>query len=374
MGGGVHCQNGASPTIENCVFAGNQGKAGGGFSCIGGSPTLVGCVFVGNHAYELDGGGALCADGAEPAFIDCFFADNTTVGGGAGLAASSSRVELSGCTFVRNASSPYNGGGAIYCGWGSTVSAATCTFAGNSSPDGAGALCYPDGTLLLSHSVIAFSAQGQAIALYGSSTATLSCCDLYGNPGGDWVGAIAGQFGVDGNISADPLFCDAALDDYHLQPGSPCLPQSSPNPECALIGAWPVGCSWMGVAEAPVPGATLRIVPPIASPGRGPVRVVFELPAEWGPQLVRLAVYDSAGRQVGLLADGPRRPGRHELLWAPGGADGGRAAGVAAGASAAGASAAGAGAGAGARLASGVYHCRLTTAGGAASRTLIVLR
>jgi hypothetical protein len=31
-----------------------------------------------------------------------------------------------------------------------------------------------------------------------------------GNGGGDWVGGIADQHGVRGNISADPLFCDPA--------------------------------------------------------------------------------------------------------------------------------------------------------------------
>jgi hypothetical protein len=355
MGGGVHCQNGASPTIENCVFDGNQAKTGGGFSCIGGSPRLVGCTFVRNHAYELDGGGALCTDGSEPSFIDCVFDGNTTVGGGAGLSASSSRVELSGCTFTGNASSPYNGGGAIFCGWGSTVAAAGCTFAGNSSPDGAGVMCYPDGMLYLNNSIIAFSAQGQAIALYGTSAAVLSCCDLYGNPGGDWVGAVAGQLGLNGNIAADPLFCDPAQDDYHLQPGSPCLAHTPPNPGCDLVGAWPMGCSTMDVdadvvpVPAPAPGTALRIEPPIVRANGGPVRVVFELPPCSGPQSVRLAVYDSAGRQVGLLANGPRLPGLHELAWPATGQGGGP-------------------------LPSGLYYCRLTAASGAATRALIVLR
>jgi len=357
MGGGVHCQNGASPTIEHCIFDGNQAKTGGGFSCIGGSPTLVDCTFIRNHAYELDGGGALCTDGSTPTFSDCLFADNTTVGGGAGLSASSSLVALSGCTFARNASSPYNGGGAVYCGWGSTVAATNCTFAGNRSPEGAGVLCYPDGTLELSNSIIAFSAQGEAIALYGSSTAALSCCDLYGNPGGDWVGAIAGQLGVNGNISADPLFCDPALDDYHLQPGSPCLAYTPPNPECPLIGAWPLGCETMAVAESPAAVVALRVEPPIVRPTRGRARVIFELPETLGWQHVHLGLYDGSGRLVSLLADGRRRPGRHELQWP-----------------AAGRATCAAAPGARAPLPSGVYYVRLTTTGGTASRTLIVLR
>ena len=349
MGGGVHCQNGASPTIENCVFAGNQAKTGGGFSCIGGSPTLVGCTFVGNHAYELDGGALLCTDGATPTIRDCLFLDNTTVAGGAGIGSFSSQVEISGCTFAGNASSPYAGGGALYCGWGSTVRATNCTFVGNSSPDGAGVLCYPDGTLYLDNSIIAFSTVGRAIALYGSSTATLSCCDLYGNPGGDWVGAIAGQLGVSGNIAADPLFCDLLQGDYHLQPGSPCLPHTPPNPACDLAGAWPLGCSTQGLAERAPVGIPLSIEPSWVRAGGEPARVVFELPAQAGPQRVHVALYDSSGRLVSLLVDGVRDPGRHELEWPAGGERG-------------------------ARVPSGLYYCRLTAAGTGVARPLIVLR
>jgi hypothetical protein len=72
---------------------------------------------------------------------------------------------------------------------------------------------------------------------------TLVCCDIYGNAGGDWVGPIAGQLGIDGNIWADPLFCDPTNGDFTLQACSPCAPFSPPNPECDLLGAYPVGCA-----------------------------------------------------------------------------------------------------------------------------------
>jgi hypothetical protein len=65
---------------------------------------------------------------------------------------------------------------------------------------------------------------------------------VYGNAGGDWVGCIEDQYGINGNISEDPLFCDPETGDFRLQEGSPCGPFSPPNEECDLIGAWPVGC------------------------------------------------------------------------------------------------------------------------------------
>jgi hypothetical protein len=90
----------------------------------------------------------------------------------------------------------------------------------------------------------AFSTAGEAINT-NPGLAVLTCCDLYGNPGGDWVGGVADQYGVRGNISADPLFCDPGGDDFRLQEGSPC----APGEECGLMGAWPVGCGGTPVEE-----------------------------------------------------------------------------------------------------------------------------
>ena len=53
---------------------------------------------------------------------------------------------------------------------------------------------------------------------------------------------------MNGNLSADPLFCNPDLADFRLQDDSPC----APGGECGLIGAWPVGCgpSTVGESEA----------------------------------------------------------------------------------------------------------------------------
>jgi hypothetical protein len=97
------------------------------------------------------------------------------------------------------------------------------------------------GTPTIENTIVAYSMQGMAVTV-SSSSVSLSCCDLYGNFGGDWVGPIANQYGTDGNISEDPLFCDPEAGDFTLHGDSPCAPCSPPNPECGLIGAWPVGC------------------------------------------------------------------------------------------------------------------------------------
>jgi hypothetical protein len=76
-----------------------------------------------------------------------------------------------------------------------------------------------------------------------ASMPVLQCCDVYGNVGGDWVGCIADQLGVNGNFSACPSFCHAEMGDFHLCDQSPCAPGNHPDGYgCGLIGAWDVGC------------------------------------------------------------------------------------------------------------------------------------
>lgn len=104
--------------------------------------------------------------------------------------------------------------------------------------------------LSVDNTTVAFSTLGRALDSYGGASAgPLACCDFYGNAGGDWVGCVASQYGVNGNISEDPLFCDPGNQDFTLHADSPCAPFTSPNPECDLIGAWPVGCGPTPTAE-----------------------------------------------------------------------------------------------------------------------------
>jgi hypothetical protein len=90
---------------------------------------------------------------------------------------------------------------------------------------------------VLENTIIAFGVEGEAILCW-DSVAHLSCCDVFGNEGGDWIDCIEGQLGVEGNRAEDPLFCDPGAGDFTLHGGSPC----GPSGDCGLIGAWPVSC------------------------------------------------------------------------------------------------------------------------------------
>ena len=100
--------------------------------------------------------------------------------------------------------------------------------------------------MTISHSILSGGTNGAAVCDGGSIA--LSCCNVVGNSGGDYVGCLAGQNGVNGNFSLDPAFCDPAAGDYTLRSDSPCAPPGVTG--CGLVGALPVGCGPVSVEPA----------------------------------------------------------------------------------------------------------------------------
>ncbi len=241
-GGGMHC-DGSSPTLTDCDFSNNSAGLGGGLLCCNGSSaTLNNCSFTGNTASPL-GGGMYCFD-SSPTLTECTFSENST-DDGAGLSCTHySSPQVTGCIFSSN-SADYHGGG-LYCSDYSSPALANCTFSANAAGiNGGGVACWGNSSITVDNTIIAFSTQGNAVHCESASGATLACCDVYGNAGGDWVGCVLGQDGTNGNFSINPLFCGPpGSGDYTLQWNSPCAPANSP---CAsLVGALPVVCGAAG--------------------------------------------------------------------------------------------------------------------------------
>lgn len=281
-GGAILCEEGSSPTITSCIFSDNDGSA---VACASGaSPRIVGCAFVRNHGPEGGGtncnssspvfdsctfrensaewsGGAIHGHASVTAFNGCDFVANTALMSGAAHLIFGGEYEFTDCRFLGNSAEEYGAVLVFFC----TARLTRCTFATNSATRSGAAIssgkmsytyiqgctfhgnAAPGGTLFLGerestldNCIIAFGTEGPAMGNYGPTT--LRCCDIYGNAGGDWVGYIAPQYGVEGNISADPLFCDPENGDFELRNDSPCAPYSPANPDCDLVGAWPVGC------------------------------------------------------------------------------------------------------------------------------------
>lgn len=234
-GGAVAALNSSSPNISGCEFVANQATDGGGaiYLYFSASPAITDCIFRENHADR--GGAASLQFQTSPAFAECDFFDNTSTRDGAGVYCSSNASPtIAGCVFASNVATLR--GGALYCS-GSTAEVRNCTLFANGGSQGGGILCNVASAVTIENTIIAFGA-GESVLCLVDGTATLSCSDLFGNTGGDWVGSIAGQLNTAGNLSADPKFCDSGLKDFGLFPESPC----APSEPCGLIGALPVTC------------------------------------------------------------------------------------------------------------------------------------
>jgi hypothetical protein len=272
--GGIYL-NGCSPHFLVCHFDGNSvtdayGRGGGMYLVAGASPTLSGCTFTENTATWL-GGGVMIAEDCNPVFSAISFTDNAAeygaalgvkgdiaptfnssvfygndavYGGGAVYSDAGAVPTFEDCTFGSNTAGDI--GGAMYFEYLSTPELMNCTLYANSAPVGSGVWCYDNFTL--TNSIIAFGVGGEAVYCDGDPP-YVSCSDVYGNGGGDWVGCLAGMLGSDGNFSEDPIFCDAPQGDFGIDVASPCTAANSPG-GCGQVGAWGIACDTPVQAES----------------------------------------------------------------------------------------------------------------------------
>jgi predicted outer membrane repeat protein/parallel beta-helix repeat protein len=296
-GAAVLCES-SSPTLRNVIIRGHGTSA---VTCDMSSPTFENCTFFSNWA-----GGMYCSSGSSPSLTSCTFWSNVSDGDGAAIFAASSTITLTDCVFTRNTS--FSGGGAIQCStipdvgrsvvtayrclfesnaaayYGGAVNAtnsdvamAECTFIdntaglgggavatvshtlasisqatfyGNSSPIGSAMLCASGSEVLVLSTILSFGSGAAPLVcdtLLGPVQLAVSCSDVFGNGGGDWVGCLEGLEETNDNMSADPLFCAPLDGSLHLMPGSPCAAGPA---SCPLVGAWSVGCTVQSTAGA----------------------------------------------------------------------------------------------------------------------------
>lgn len=269
-GGAVYCEE-SSPIFEDCTFSGNTGASGGAMKCQNFSaPILSNCQFLGNSAY--DGGGLLLRSESSAVVTNCTFRNNTARQAGGGIRVQESAPRISNCRFFGNFCAMYGGaisilaqsqvlmtncvlannncgiwGGAIYCS-NSGPTIRNCTIVSNGAGNG-----YLPGVIYLQSSPIAMTVQntivahsptGPAFSCDPESHVVIQCSDVYGN-GGNWVGCIASQQNLNGNLSADPRLCNIVQEDFRLEPDSPCAPQNTGT--CGLIGGEPATCGLIAV-------------------------------------------------------------------------------------------------------------------------------
>ena len=241
--GGI--QRESTIAIEDCTFAENEATAGrgGGIRAELSSASITDCTFSGNTATEE--GGAYYSSMGNDTVTACIFKENSGSTGAATVGMLTS-VDFDECTFCGNVASEHGGGATVRTN--ATGRFDTCTFYGNSATvEGGGLYVEASGSLYLDNIIISHSVAGEALECEdGTATINIECCDFYDNAGGDWVGEIAGELGSSGNISADPLYCDAENDDFSLSASSTCAYENAGS-NCGQIGVGSVDC---GIATA----------------------------------------------------------------------------------------------------------------------------
>jgi len=237
---------GAAVSILNCSFLDNlidpspNGK-GGGLYQYSGHAHLVACQFKGNTANH-HGSGAHFDRSAELSFCH-FEGDDLKIGGS--HPAPGSRLDgcvLLDCNVSLSVPSPQIRNcvlarGRLWLWWdpwpevellGTTLVEEEVLWWG--------------GNLVLSMHGCLLSASSIQMVLFPVEVENATCNDFHDT---QITGGIADWLGHFGNISADPLFCDAPGGDYRLHANSPCAPAG--NACGALIGALPVGCDATGI-------------------------------------------------------------------------------------------------------------------------------
>jgi predicted outer membrane repeat protein len=257
--------------IEDTVFRGNSSELGGAIYCEGHDQTdspiaVIGCTFEDNTASE--NGGACVLRWCRSALFDgCAFTDNTTPGlGGAVSTHDVAQVTYAGCTFSGNHAG-HDGGAARGYGPTSCVFVMRgCLLVDNGATVAGGAIRISSCSGSIEHNTIyGCSSGGDAGAIHiggspspditacivcgctGTGIATVddvalpfvSYCDVYDCTQGNYGGLLPELTGYYWNKSADPMFCDPAALDFHIDTSSPCR---GAGPGGSDIGAFGVGC------------------------------------------------------------------------------------------------------------------------------------
>lgn len=244
-GGGIDCSS-SQPWITRCLFRANHAEYGGGLHCNEANPILTDCRFEGNSAIT---GGGVYLRGSNPEFHACTFSENVVETDGGGLAIATSAPLLENCVLAYNQAHWWGGG--VFATGAQTPQLLGCTFVENQTILSWGSAVFTCGDCqpLIENTLVAFNSGDGAINAYDTrSLPEVVCCDVFGNDGGNYGGVLGDQTGIQGNISADPRFCDQPERDFTLWDDSPCLPEHN---ECqVLIGALPQGCGGgMGVSS-----------------------------------------------------------------------------------------------------------------------------
>ncbi len=186
--------DGGSPTVNDCVFAGNGGLDGGGMSVWGGNPTVTNCAFSGNTAEN--GGGIFASDTVGLTVRNCTFSGNSVAEHGGGMYSDGGSPIVTDCVFTGNGAGTAGklsksvqsrgtvgrlGGGMYVRGGAPAVTG--CAFSGNNAADEGGGMCVTDSDPTVADCVFSGNTakNGGGLAALNDSDPLVSRCVFSGN-------------------------------------------------------------------------------------------------------------------------------------------------------------------------------------------------
>ncbi len=315
-GGGIYSDDNGSITMVGGSISNNTAAtAGAGIYHIGGSVTLTGTELSGNTrdpaATFMSGGGIYVENSIVS--LDSLTVSNNTAHTGAGASFKDcSQADVAHSVFAGNTAQFF--GGAVYYQNTAAGTLTSNTIVENDATfSGGGGVFVQGATPDFSNNLIALNTGGVSFA-NGVATpgepAVFNCNDVFGNANADYSG-MADPTGSNGNVMADPLFCNLGEANYNVTTDSPCDADNSAG--CGLIGALGSGC---GISAIPDPDNGIPLVFQVEqnfpNPFNPSTTIRFALPASAHTQVV---VYDLAGRKVKTLVDGLMPAQIHSVVW-----------------------------------------------------------
>lgn len=304
-GAAIYYEYGASAQFLNCTFFNNIANSGGAiYSASDSSPYLRNCDFVQNIATQYSAGAFDCWN-SDAVITDCNFINNSSENRGGAINFVNSTADISRSVFQYNTTT--NRGGAIRC-YFSNISLLNCTLTSNSAAEGGGIFLTYRSSADINNSIIAFSTAGESIKIIEDGLATISCSNIFGNSGGDWVDRISDQLIINNNLRLDPMF-DDTVELPLLLCSSPCSEQN--NGDCGLIGALPVYCDITNVPHE-IPGQIISDVNCYPNPFNPSTTIQF---SQNRPGRTSVVVYNISGQLVATLIDNYLIEGTHQMRW-----------------------------------------------------------
>ena len=226
-GGGVVLEGGGE--VDDCQIEENTAKHGGGVYCSG-NGAVRNTRIASNYA-SVGPGGALCEYGG--LLLDSTVIGNVSGDAGGGVGCSEGGVAWQ-CLITRN-NAFYAGGGCVLDGLIESGAAVNCSISSNRAQIGGG-VALGDLGALQHCTVVTNHATGTGGGVYFSPGGSVSNTIVYYNTASNapnWFNDGADSNFITsctfpmppgwGNITNDPQFANAALEDYHLAAGSPCI-------------------------------------------------------------------------------------------------------------------------------------------------------